>query len=291
MARRRKAHGGGHGNTERWLLTYADLITLLMVFFVVMFAMSRADSVKLSRLAASLQRAFNVGVLEGTVPTATDGELGAEDASAVVEAVGLPQEARTDFEQIRQALAEALTALRQHREAQGAEGLGALNGQNIQVGLSREGIVVSFSGSLLFDSGRAEIKPQAAGLLATLGEELAKRPNPVRVEGHTDNVPIDSPRYPTNWELSVARAVAVARYLTEQLGVGPQRVSAAGYGEYRPVASNETREGRARNRRVDIVILAPGAAPAGAGAVAPRPPVEQPIGPQAGGAPDRPAGG
>lgn len=128
---------------------------------------------------------------------------------------------------------------------------------DVAVGTSRDGIVVRLSGSFLFDSGRAELKPNAYPVLDTLAEQLRSLSNDVRIDGHTDSTPIDSPRFPTNWELSVARAAAITRYLSETGGVPASRLSAAGFGEFRPVATNDTREGRSQNRRVEVHILAP----------------------------------
>jgi chemotaxis protein MotB len=242
MARRRRGgHGeGGHENTERWLLTYSDLITLLMVFFVVLYSMSRADGAKFASLSAALQQAFNVGVLTGPQagPGRGRGVMPPQDFG------GMPQPVQgEDFNRMRTQMIQV------------AEGLSAPGA--ITVTPSREGIVVSMSGSALFDSGRADLKPTGAELLLRLGDELRRMPNEVRVEGHTDNIPISTALYASNWELSSARSVAVARFLAEVAGVQPQRLSAIGYGEHRPVADNHTREGRARNRRADIVILYP----------------------------------
>jgi chemotaxis protein MotB len=245
-ARRRSHHEEGHANHERWLITYADLITLLMVFFVVMYSMSRADTAKFARLAASLQRAFNVEVLKGHVPTSLHGRDGALQAtSAIQEAlaqVGAPvldSRLISTADELRAALAQLPPPPR---------------GGNVQVGTNRDGVVISLSGNVLFDSGKAELRPEGQVLLDLLAQRLRQLPNDLRIEGHTDNIPIQSTLFPSNWELSSARATTVARYLAQQ-GVAPQRLIAAGYGEYRPAAPNDTREGRARNRRVDIVIL------------------------------------
>ncbi len=116
--------------------------------------------------------------------------------------------------------------------------------------------MIRLSGSYLFDSGRAELKPNSLTILDAVSAELRLQPNDIRVDGHTDSTPIDSPRYPTNWELSVARALAVTRYLTESDGLPSGRLMAAGFGEYRPLVPNDTREHRAMNRRVEIHLLA-----------------------------------
>jgi chemotaxis protein MotB len=117
--------------------------------------------------------------------------------------------------------------------------------------------VISLAGNLLFDSGKSDLKPRGMTLLDTLAERLRTMPNEIRVEGHTDNIPITTPLYPSNWELSSARATTVARYLAEHDDVSASRLSAAGLGEFHPIAPNDSREGRARNRRVDLVVLFP----------------------------------
>jgi chemotaxis protein MotB len=127
----------------------------------------------------------------------------------------------------------------------------------VRVGQRREGVVLSLSGNLLFTSGTAELRPEGQRVLARVAEVLRPLPNRLRIEGHTDNIPFSSALYRSNWELSAARALAVLHYLRAQGGVPAERLSYAAFGEYRPVAPNETREGRARNRRADIVVLDP----------------------------------
>jgi chemotaxis protein MotB len=238
MSRRHKKHEGGHENAERWLLTYADLITLLMVFFVVLYSMSQADSDKFKRISAALQQAFNVDVLQGQAAASID------DGNA------RPTQPVDDL--ISDAQVPQVARLKNKIEA-------VVDGSNqspdVTVGVDREGIVVRLSGSYLFDSGRAELKPNSFSVLDAIASELRPAPNDIRVDGHTDSTPIDSPRYPTNWELSTARALAVTRYLSETEGVPSDRLMAAGFGEFRPLVPNDTREHRALNRRVEIHLL------------------------------------
>ncbi len=223
-------HGPGH---ERWLITYADLITLLLVFFVVMYSISKADEAKFAKLNASLQRAFNVVVLEGYDPTALSGQPGGASGNSVID----------DFIAIRNDL--------------GQLAISRLPATGLDVRVNREGILITISGALLFPSGRADLRPESLPVLDRIAQHLRRIPNEVRVSGHTDNIPPDSPIYPTNWELSTARAIAVARYFSEAWGIAPARLAAVGYGEYRPVADNSTRDGRMRNRRVEIQIVYP----------------------------------
>lgn len=222
-----------HANNERWLLTYADLITLLLVFFVVMYSISSADENKFKKLSASMQKAFNVLVLQGTDTTAVGGEAGPDQGNALLDSF---ISTRSDILKV-------------------ADELGV--GSHVNVALQREGIAISLSGNLLFDSGRADLKPGSVKILDKIAERLKAMPNEVRVEGFTDNIPVGSDQYPTNWELSTARATMVVRYLSEVAGVPPARLSAQGFAEYRPVTDNNTKVNRAQNRRVDILILYP----------------------------------
>jgi chemotaxis protein MotB len=236
--RRHKGHEGGHENAERWLLTYADLITLLMVFFVVLYSMSTADSSKWKQISAALEQAFNVDVLRGQTASALD------DGSSTP---ALPLDnliTNTEVPQTNRIQNKILAALD-----------GATQAPDVSVALDREGVVIRLSGSYLFDSGRAELKPNSFGVLDAIASELKLLPNDIRVDGHTDSTPIDSPRYPTNWELSAARALAVTRYFTETNAIQSTRLMAAGFGEFRPLAPNDTRAHRASNRRVEIHVL------------------------------------
>ena len=242
--RRHKGHEGGHENAERWLLTYADLITLLMVFFVVLYSMSSADSTKWQQISASLQQAFNVDVLQGSADTSVD------DASAAPPPPIDTLISNTDIPQLSRIQSAIQTVVEQ------AEQNGAGQTPEVTVGTDQEGVVIRLSGSYLFDSGRAELKPNSFGILDAVGGQVKLLPNDVRVDGHTDSTPlVGSALYASNWELSAARAVAVTRYLSETDGILPTRMVAAGFGEFHPLVPNDTREHRALNRRVEIHLL------------------------------------
>lgn len=224
-------------NHERWLITYADMITLLMVFFIVLYAGSVADSAKFKDLSVSLQQAFNVDVLKASDSLAqTPNRAGSDN---------LVQAVRSDLEFVT-------------REMDSLRAPGLATG-GLEVEANQEGILISLHGNLLFDSGKATLKDEAIPTLARLTAVLRRLPYPIRVEGHTDNVAIQTSLYPSNWELSAARATAVVRHLVDG-GISAQRLQAAGFGETRPRGDNTTREQRARNRRVDIQILYAGAA-------------------------------
>ena len=251
---KKKHHEEGHVNHERWLVSYADMITLLMVLFVVLFAMGRTDKDKMEALRNSLQRAFAVEVLQGAEPSSLKGSSGSAIIPPVVPSA-ITQEviAMTNGS----ANPQMAAALHEVREALIQVPVPSDTSGRVEVGASREGIVISLAGNLLFDSGKSDLKPRGMTLLDTLSERLRTMPNEIRVEGHTDNIPIATPLYPSNWELSSARATTVSRYFAEHSEIAPNRLSAAGYGEFRPVAPNDSREGRARNRRVDLVVLFP----------------------------------
>jgi chemotaxis protein MotB len=243
--RHKGGHAEGHENAERWLLTYADLITLLMVFFVVLYSMSSADSSKWKQISAALTQAFNVDVLKGQTGTSIDDSSAAAAAPPIDSLISnqqVPQVSR-----IQSAVQAVLDQASQD---------GGLQQPEVTVGTDREGVVIRLSGSYLFDSGRAELKPNSFALLDAIAGQLKLEPNDIRVDGHTDATPlVGSALYPTNWELSSARALAVTRYLSETDNILPTRLEAAGFGEFRPIVPNDTREHRAMNRRVEIHLL------------------------------------
>ena len=245
----KKGHGEEHENDERWLITYADLITLLMVFFVVMYSMSRTDAEKFKALASGLSHVFGKPAMNAAgiggqpisgnsiLPNKADG-----DARKGSRNKGADGDTRT--RRIK-ALKSDLDAL---MEKQGLSKL-----VNTKVDPKGPKLVMELSDSLLFDAGSADLTPAAVQLLKPVGEVLGARDYNIHVEGHTDNVPI-SGRFKNNFELSTSRAVNVIMSLTEAAQLPPDMFSASGYGEYRPVASNDTPEGRAKNRRVDFVV-------------------------------------
>lgn len=220
-------------NAERWLLTYADLITLLLAFFVVLYSASNQDLKKFEALAQSLRQAFNSGVV---VPTGSDNVL---QGGVGINDLGFPQ--ARDLEAIS-------TELAGFAEQHGLEG-------KVTVRAEPGTITISLTDNLLFAPASADLQPDSGVVLREIAGIIRGLPNQVRVEGHTDNVPLNTSQYASNWELSTARAIAVLRYLVEVEGINPTRLYGAGYGEYRPIADNSTPEGRAQNRRADIVII------------------------------------
>lgn len=218
--------------------TYGDMVTLLLTFFIMLFAFSTLDAERFQAIIVSFQG--SLGILDAGMTVSREAAVSGRDSP--VGQLFEPNPLERDETQ------HALLAISSFQEAYNLQGAFAVEA-------TERGVVIHFTDRVLFDTGRAELKPEARGLLKSLAAELTKLPHAIRVEGHTDNVPIHNPVYPSNWELSAARAVGVVRYLIESGGMDPGRLSAVGYGEYRPIASNETAEGRARNRRVDIVLL------------------------------------
>lgn len=229
MARKKKEEE--HENHERWLVSYADFITLLFAFFVVMYSVSMINEGKLRAAADAISKAFNPIQAFTATPVKIDPKFTEDISKLVTPDVKV-------YEQIQQALKE----------------MGDL-GDRVTVTIEKRGIVIRVADTVLYDTGKAEIRADAIRILDKVGSILGRLDNHIRVEGHTDNVPIKTAHYPSNWELSTDRASTIIRYFINEISMEPSRLSAGGYAEYRPIDSNSTPEGRAKNRRVDIVIM------------------------------------
>jgi len=255
MGSRRKSHDEGHENNERWLLTYSDLITLLMIFFIIMYAMSNISATKYEKLAKSLNSA-----LAGDNQKIDGGEEGSP-----VEEIAFNDPAGGDLEQMEgeEISEEELDALRAEEAQQLAEVAKQVKKmmkdkgleQEVSVSTSERGVVISLKDTVLFESGSTAIKPDNVSSLIEIGKTLKTVKNYVRIEGNTDNVPISNSDFKNNWELSVMRAAKVLELMVDRGGFPASKISAVGYGEYRPIAPNDTAANKAKNRRVDIVIL------------------------------------
>jgi chemotaxis protein MotB len=232
--RRRAAHG--HVNHERWVISYADFVTLLFAFFVVMFATANADKSKARAVAEAVKAALD----PHSNPHAKEiiKELLKPDKKISPEAV----------KQTAEELNPSLTLFREKLKEEIRKG-------EIELHLEPRGLTISFKQAALFDSGDAEIKASALTSLGKVADAILKLPNQIRLEGHTDNVPIHNEHFRSNWELSSARSIAVLQFMMEQFNVPVNRLAVSGYADVAPVADNGTDTGRARNRRVDIVIL------------------------------------
>jgi chemotaxis protein MotB len=231
-AKKAEAHGGGV-HAPAWMISWADMTTLLWACFVLLWSFSTLDLVKFQAAMSSLQGAL--GVLQGGAMVLNSGDIpmiGYHSKTAA---------GRTAMERIRQRI-----------DSQ-AERAGLDNA--IETSIGPNGLTIRFADTALFDPGRTDIKPEVMQVLNTVATELAQISNRVQVEGHSDPTPIHTPQFPSNWELSAGRAAAVVHYFIEEGGVSPERLTAAGYAFYHPVAPNSTAEGRARNRRVDVIVL------------------------------------
>lgn len=245
MSRRRKNHGGAHENHERWLLTYADLITLLMIFFVVLYAMSKIDETKYQQLAVSLSQSFYNGST-GVMSTKYERPSGQPNESGKsVDQQSL--EANRKMAEENERLKNAEEKLKQYIQQNGLS-------DKVLVELNAKGVQITLRDIALYDTGSAVLRTDAKRVLAGIAPFLKRLPNKISIEGHTDNVPIHNAQFRSNFDLSSARALNVLYYFEEQQ-VAPERMSATGYGEYAPVASNDTEDGRAANRRVNVIIL------------------------------------
>jgi chemotaxis protein MotB len=249
---RRKNHKH-HSNHERWLISYADFITLLFAFFVVMYATSKADQKKQAEAAASINSAFRaLGLFQSSSPAkdsqtaaaalATSQDVPVTPVNVVMgdEMLASP-EVQQDFERIKRQLEGLLSN-------QIAKHVVALR-------IGREGLIISLREAGFYDSGSAAPHPASIATLGQIAEALRATPYDIRIEGHTDNVPIHTELFDSNWELSTARATHMARIFIIGHQFAPARLSASGYAEYHPATTNASADGRAQNRRVDIIVL------------------------------------
>ncbi len=251
-------------HVNRWIITYADFTTMLLALFMVMYALSQMDVNNLKEFSKSVGTVFKLPAqqnLSGETrlnrnnlkqifnTTKTKVSFSAINTSSQKEPIKeLKQQLSTieptlqkeaaEFENIKSIVKEKLN-----------------NVEGISISREPRGLLIRLSNKVLFDQGSAIIRGQSIILLDKLAEALKNIPNPIRIEGHTDKIPIKTKKFPSNWELSTARATNIVRYLINKHGFSPKKLSAVGYGEYMPIADNNSKEGRAANRRIDIVIL------------------------------------
>ena len=235
---------------DRWLVSYADFITLLFAFFVVLFATAKADQQKQMQMVEAIDAAFrslglfpdstrrptrNLNPAEGKEPAAMPMNI------VMGEDVLAPAKVKDDLENLRRDLAQRLSnQVAQH---------------TVSIQMGRDGLVISLREAGFFDSGSAAPWQETLPTLRQIAASLYRSPYDLRVEGHTDNIPIHTASFDSNWELSSARAIRIARLFLDLHAISADRLSASGYAQFHPVASNATPEGRAANRRVDLVVL------------------------------------
>jgi chemotaxis protein MotB len=256
MARKKKHPE--HENHERWLVSYADFITLLFAFFVVMFASSNADKGKAEQVSNSVREALQDGgfsTLVASVLGGTPGEAGQGNAQR--KGPGGAEKAYHDGEAQGLGAGDGgtLVELKPAMKFLAGELEGEIEAGYVELTLEPRGLVVSFREAAVFPSGEATIATEKMGPLAKVADVVKNLPNPVRMEGHTDSVPIHNSQFESNWELSAARSIRMLELFVAEFAVERTRMSIAAYGENAPISSNDTAEGRARNRRVDIILL------------------------------------
>lgn len=260
MSRRQKSqHAVSH---ERWLVSYADFITLLFAFFVVLYSSSQVDKRKVGRLALAIQVAFQeLGVFD---TSNTKIPLSESEAIPFTSIQAVENVQRTgDMERFVQPMKGVLSpaaanASLSDLQAQLEKALAPeIKDRFVDVQMRKEGVVVSLREMGFYDSGSATMLPSAMNAVDRLAAVVAPRNENLRIEGHTDNVPIHNAHFPSNWELSTARATELVQLFIYRYHIMPSRLSAAGYAEFHPAADNSTAEGRSHNRRIDIVVLNP----------------------------------
>jgi len=250
MGRKKKPEE--HENLERWLVSYADFITLLFATFVVLYALSQIDLAKFKELKTSIREAFNhsptilkgdPGVMSEKGQSLLDSG-GFSDSKNMIPPIFQAIEAKEEREQYKMIQEEM--ELKQEDELKG-----------IKTQVTERGLVIKMVGNIFFDSSKPELKGESLKVVREVGKILKEKfpYKLIRVEGHTDNEPINSEMFPSNWELSSYRAASVVRYLNEVIGIEKDRLVTVGYADSRPIASNETTEGRQANRRVEIIVL------------------------------------
>ncbi|MFW6273573.1 MAG: flagellar motor protein MotB [Halanaerobium sp.] len=216
-----------------WMTTFGDMMTLLLVFFVLLYSFSVMDLDKFQGFISALQN--QLGVLEGgeTIREAPNIDAGHIDENFAEELENMP---------------EIMNEMQNYIEENGLE-------DRVNIEQKRKGLVISFTGEILYELGRADLREEGQEVLSMIADNLKSIDNDIMIEGHTDDLPIRTDEFPSNWELSSARAVNVIKYMIEEQNFEPARLSAAGYSEYRPVADNSSSTGRNENRRVEIVVL------------------------------------
>jgi len=233
MSKKKKHQQHEEEGGEAWLLPYSDLMTLLLAVFIVLFAVSQVDQAK----AKDMSEAFTEEMMTQSYIIS---QLNEQEKSQNES----PPASESELQKLEELKAE-LDAKLQSANLAAA----------VTTNIDKRGLVVSFNNAIIFDPGSAEIKKDNEGILLEIAKMVSVMDNFIRIEGHTDNIPMNSDLFPSNWELSSARAVNVVRLFVNHANASPEKLIAVGYGEYRPIADNATEEGRAKNRRIDIIVL------------------------------------
>ena len=238
-----------HENHERWLISYADFITLLFAFFVVMFVSSQTDKGKVQQVSDSIRTALEKGAYSANVHEVLGGTVNDKGkGNAMLKGPGGIQKIPKEVPLALAEFVPSLAYLNQELQQDIQKG-------KIQINLQPRGLVISLRQATFFPSGTDTIAPETYSTIEKIATMIRALPNPIRLEGHTDAVPINTARFHSNWELSAARGIAMLELFCSRFEVPRNRLAIAGYAETMPVDSNDSDEGRAHNRRVDIVIL------------------------------------
>lgn len=246
MSRKKKHHAEHHEEhtDESWLVPYADILTLLLALFIVLFASADANKTKFTQMAQSLSAAFSGSPSVFDNNTAISPEINSTK----------PDQTKDDPSKEQAHLKETVQLLEVKKEIDKYINKNNLVG-DLNTALTEDGLMIRIKDSALFPSGSADLRPESQRLGNEIAKMLATLPQKVVVSGHTDNVPINTREFPSNWELSSKRAINFMKSLLAQGNLQPERFSAIGYGEYRSMAANDAEEGRAKNRRVEVLIM------------------------------------
>ncbi len=248
----RKRRSATHENHERWMVSYADFVTLLFAFFVVMFAASQADKGKAKQVSDAVKQAFEQGRFSSNSVSILGG---APDdtgkGSSQMKGPGGAEKFVPQPERDKGRMVELLPSLRTLTE----ELKDDIAAGRVQISMQPRGLVVSLKQAAFFPSGAETIDEERYPSLEKVANVIRKLPNPVRLEGHTDSVPIHNARFASNWDLSAARSIAMLQLFANRFGVPTEQMAISGYADTKPIDSNDSEEGRARNRRVDILIM------------------------------------
>ncbi|MBN2258996.1 MAG: OmpA family protein [Clostridiales bacterium] len=238
---RKKKPPAASGGSPAWMTTFSDLMTLLLTFFILLFSFSTLDAIKFKNVASALQ-----SVLLGEAkPTIFPNDIPPGNIP-IMDPIPVP--ATDETETIDNELTILYEMVMKFVESENMQA-------NITVSKDLRGVIIDINERVLFDSGKADLKPESKVVLEKVYELISQFENELIIEGHTDDNPINTAQFPSNWELSVIRAVNVLRYFTEVKNISPTRISAAGYGEYQPMEMDDTQVDKAFNRRVNILIL------------------------------------
>jgi len=245
----RRERRKSHGSHERWLVSYADFITLMFAFFVVLYASSKADLKKQQQVSQAIDSAFkSLGIFPDSARRPVNPVSAASEDKAVTPMNIVMGEELLEPAQVKEGLEEVRKDLEKMLSNQIAQ-------HTVSIQMGRDGLVISLREAGFFNSGSATPLPGTLPVLKEIVARLGKTPYDLRIEGHTDNVPIHNENFDSNWELSSTRATRIARIFLATRLIEPERLATAGYAEYHPVATNETAAGRSENRRVDLVVM------------------------------------